>query len=361
MKRALTTAGFALALLLCLGAALAAGGDAGDPLISLSYLTEQFSKTFDAAVDARLDAAGDALRESVRQSAASSSAAGGREVLLNTGDALSGETGLTLIPLAGDLRLCLEAGALVDATAGAEAPDGSLLSPRHRYIAAEDTRLTLTAEGPTAVLSVQGDASLLRSASTPDYHAIASALRELGLFRGTGSGVAGGFDLHLAPTRAEGLVMFIRLLGEEDAALSCTYSHPFQDVPAWLNQYAAWAWEKGYTNGAAPGRFAPNAPISALEYVEFLLRAMGYSRAGVDNYTTSLDRAVDCGALREGERALLEAAPFRRDHAAYLSYYSLEVRLEGGETLAQRLEKQGLFTREALTGAGTLINSPRLP
>ena len=70
MKRALTTAGFALALLLCLGAALAAGGDAGDPLISLSYLTEQFSKTFDAAVDARLDAAGDALRESVRQSAA---------------------------------------------------------------------------------------------------------------------------------------------------------------------------------------------------------------------------------------------------------------------------------------------------
>ena len=43
MKRALTTAGFALALLLCLGAALAAGGDAGDPLLSLSYLTEQFS------------------------------------------------------------------------------------------------------------------------------------------------------------------------------------------------------------------------------------------------------------------------------------------------------------------------------
>lgn len=164
MKRALTTADFALALLLCLGAALAAGGDAGDPLISLSYLTEQFSKTFDAAVDARLDAAGDALRESIRQSAASS-AAGRREVLLNTGDVLSGEAGLTLVPLAGDLRLCLEAGALVDATAGAEAPDGSLLSPWRRYIAAEDTRLTLTAEGPTAVLSVQGDASLLRSAS----------------------------------------------------------------------------------------------------------------------------------------------------------------------------------------------------
>ena len=155
--------------------------------------------------------------------------------------------------------------------------------------------------------------------------------------------------------------MFIRLLGEESDAVACTYTHPFADVPAWLDRYAAWAWEKGYTNGAAPGRFAPHAPISAPEYVEFLLRAMGYSRAGVDNYTTSLDRAVDCGALREGERALLEAAPFRRAHAAYLSYYSLEVPLEGGETLAQHLEEQGLFTREALAGAGALINSPRLP
>ena len=65
MKRAFIPAALALALLLCLGAALAAGGDAGDPLLSLSYLTEQFSKTADAAVEARLDAADSSLRESL--------------------------------------------------------------------------------------------------------------------------------------------------------------------------------------------------------------------------------------------------------------------------------------------------------
>lgn len=360
MKRALTAAGLALALLLCLGIALAAGGDAGDPLISLSYLAEQFSKTAGTAVDARLDAADASLRESVNQNAASVSAAG-EECLLNEGDVLSGSTGAALVPLAGDLRLRITAGTLVDATAGTEVPDRSVLSLRHRYIAAEDTVFSLTAEGPTAVLSLQGSAAVLRSESSPDYHAIASALRELGLFRGTGSSVAGGFDLHLAPTRAEGLVMFIRLLGEEEDALSCAYSHPFQDVPGWLDRYAAWAWEKGYTNGVAPGLFAPGNAISAQEYVEFLLRAMGYSRAGIDDYAASLTRAEDSGVLTPGERTLLEQTAFRRAHVAYLSYYSLDTPLSGGgRTLAQQLEDAGLFTREDAAQAGTLINSRRL-
>ena len=359
MKRAFIPAALALALLLCLGAALAAGGDAGDPLLSLSYLTEQFSKTADAAVEARLDAADSSLRESLERPAAPLSSSG-EELLLNEGDALSGGTGAAVIPLAGDLRLRLDAGALVDATDGIEIPDRAQLSPRHRYIAAEGTRFTLTAESPTAVLHLQGSAALLRSEDSPDYHAIASALRELGLFRGTGSSVAGGFDLHLAPTRGEGLVMFIRLLGEEEAALNCPYSHPFRDVPGWLDRYAAWAWEKGYTNGAAPGLFAPESPIAAQEYVEFLLRAMGYSQAGTDDYTTSLARGEACGALSPGERALLERAAFRRAHVAYLSYYCLGTPLSGGQTLAQRLEAGGLFTQAELEMAGALINSGRL-
>lgn len=358
MKRALTIAASLWILLLCLGAALAAGGDAGDPLISLSYLAERFSQTADTAVDARLDAADAALRKSAGQSSAPSSAG---ELPLNAGDTLSGGAGLVLIPLAGDLQLQLTSGALVDATSGTEIPSGAVLSLHHRYIAAEDTSFSLTAGEPTAVVSVQGTASLLRSGRSPDYHAIAAALRELGLFLGTGSGVAGGFDLHLAPTRGEGLVMFIRLLGEEQDALSCAASHPFQDVPAWLDRYAAWAWEKGYTNGVAPGRFGPEAAVTAQEYVEFLLRAMGYSRAGVDDYASSLSRGMDCGALSQGERDLLETSPFRRAHVAYLSYYSLDTLLSGGgQTLAQRLEAAGLFTQEELAQARILINSSRL-
>lgn len=362
MKRALTFAGLALALLLCLGAALAVGGDPGDPLLSLSYLAEQFSKTVEAAVDARLDDADARLRERAGQASAPGAPVSSEaELLLNAGDVLSGGTGAVLVPLAGDLRLRLTAGALVDVTSGTEVPNHSVLARHSRYIAAEATAFSLEVEGPTAVLSVQGDASLLRGADSPDYHAIASALWELGLFRGTGSAVAGGFDLDLAPTRAEALVMFIRLLGEEQAALECTCRHPFRDVPAWLDRYAAWAWERGYTNGVAPDRFDPESAVSAPEYVEFLLRAMGYSRAGVNDYAASLVRAEDCGALSAGERELLETVDFRRAHVAYLSYYSLDTLLSGGgQTLAQRLEGGGLFTREELARARTFINSSRL-
>ena len=44
----------ALGLLLCL-TALTAAGNGEDPLISLSYLTGDFSATLDAAISAKLD------------------------------------------------------------------------------------------------------------------------------------------------------------------------------------------------------------------------------------------------------------------------------------------------------------------
>ena len=150
-----------------------------------------------------------------------------------------------------------------------------------------------------AVMSYEGGGVLTRSLS-PDYYSAACALREAGLFRGSGSGVGEGFDLYLAPTRGESLVMFLRLLGEESDALAFNGTHPFTDVPGWLSPYVAWAWQKGYTSGVAADRFGSDQPVSAVEYEEFLLRALGYSTAGVDDYTTSLERALGLGGADSG-------------------------------------------------------------
>ena len=100
----------------------------------------------------------------------------------------------------------------------------------------------------------------------------ADKLNSLGLFLGSGS----GYDLERAPTRAEGLVMLIRMLGEEAEAKNCPYTHPFHDVPAWADRYAAWAYSKGYTKGTSATTFTPNANITAAEYITFMLRALGY-------------------------------------------------------------------------------------
>jgi len=372
MKKVRTTAALLLALAVCLAAALAAGGDAGDPLLSLSYLEGTFSRSIDAAVDSRLNASDDDVRTAAQQrldamearllaSSGQTFSGTAQEATLKAGDVLTGSTGLSVIPLAGEVRLSLTDGAVVDVTAGSEASSSQTLALRHRYLAAENALASFTVVSPTAVVSYEGGCSLSRSVGNPDYYAIACALRELDLFRGTGSGIGEGFDLHLAPTRGEGLVMFIRILGEEGDALACAYDHPFTDVPAWLDRYVAWAYHQGYANGVAPTLFGSSQTISAAEYQEFLLRALGYSVAGVHNYATSLERALDCGALTNGEFEMLRNEPFLRAHAAYVSYYSLDMAVSGSRrTLAAHLEEAGLITSAQLAAAKAHVDSPRL-
>lgn len=339
----------ALGLLLC-AAALAAG----EALVSRSYLEGAFSQSLNAAIDSRLDASDSAIRAE-RQPAPPDS--GGEASALSgvwelkEGDVLSGYTGLSVTLLGGEAQLKAPGGAVVDATEGTEVHGGHILRQDHRYIVAENTAAAFTVTSAAAVLYSEGGGTLTVSA-VPDYYALARALRTLGLFQGSGSGIGEGFDLHVAPTRGEGLVMFLRILGEEDAALAYTGTHPFTDVPGWLDRYVAWAWAQGYANGVAPGLFGSGQPLSAVEYEEFLLRALGYSQAGVDDYATSLERALRCGALTDGEYAMLREKPFLRAQVAYISYHALDLPVRGGEgDLAQRLIAAGAITADQLTQA----------
>ena len=152
-----------------------------------------------------------------------------------------------------------------------------------------------------------------------------------------------------------------RLSEKEAAALSCTYAHPYTDVPAWADRYVAWAYHQGYTNGVSATLFGSTQTITATEYEEFLLRALGYSAAGVDDYTTSLSRALALGALTAGEYQLLTTAAFLRAHVAYISYYTLDMPLSGSaQTLTQRLQAAGVFSASQLDSARIEVNSPRI-
>ncbi len=351
-----------LGLLLCLTALAASGGSQGDPLISLSYLTGAFAQSLEDALDARLDASDEAVRAAIGQEPPAPPAGPSAPVehTLKEGDVLSGSTGLVVVPLGGGVRLDVSGGAVVDVTAGEEALPGHLLTANHRYIVAENAQAGFTVTSAAAVLSFEGGGTLTRSLS-PDYYSAACALREAGLFRGSGSGVGEGFDLYLAPTRGESLVMFLRLLGEESDALAFNGTHPFTDVPGWLSPYVAWAWQKGYTSGVAADRFGSGQPVTAVEYEEFLLRALGYSVAGVDDYRTSLERALAFGALTQGEYDMLRESVFLRAHTAYVSWYSLDMPLNGGgETLAQRLTAANRITEEQLEAARAQINFSRI-
>ena len=141
MKKTRIAAALLLTLGLCLTAALASGGDGA--LLSLSHLQGAFSQSLDVAVEGRLEAMEqsvqaaaqarlDAMGDNLLASSGQSFAPQPTEADLKTGDVLTGSTGLSVIPLAGEVRLTITSGAVVDVTEGREVPSGQTLALRHR-------------------------------------------------------------------------------------------------------------------------------------------------------------------------------------------------------------------------------------
>lgn len=371
MKKRTFLLALVLTALVFVGYAVAAGGDASDPLVSLDFLNGTFRRQAEERIDeavtkADAGALDDAKARWNAAVAAAEAAVGSdyaavfTETRVKQDDILSGVTGLQVIPLAGELTVSFSAGTVVDVTDGRELTSGSAIPINHRCLVAEDTTALFTCTSKTAVLSYCGSYHFALS-DKPDRNAMAEALQSLSLFRGTGS----GYELEKTPTRAEALIMLIRMLGEEKAALACTASHPFIDVPDWCAPYVAYAYEKGYSNGVGTDSlgysyFGTQQTASAVMYVEFMLRALGYSSTAAIDISDALDRAVTAGVLTAGERAALQSSDFLRADVAYLSYYALSVRTSGGAALSRKLIDAGVFTDADYRAAQALVKTARI-
>ncbi|QNL43327.1 S-layer homology domain-containing protein [Oscillibacter hominis] len=352
-KRALAPIAF-LAAACCILAALASGGDSSDPLVSLSYLNGTFTDKVNSAVDARLNASG--------QGSAGTYASSTQEIRLKEGDVLCGSTGTDCMLLAGSMKVTFPSGAVVDITAGKEMPSGTALTANHRYLVAEDTAASFTVTSKTAVLHYEGPYRFTLSDSV-DYNAIASALKTLHLFKGSYTGYGSGFDLEMAPTRIQALIMFIRVLGEEEAALSYTGPIPFTDIArgSLSEHYVSYAYSKGYTNGFTATLFQPDQAISANQYMEFLLRALGYSSSANTDLSATMATARSAGVLTDAEVSMLQSGTFLRAQLVYVSYYALDASLsDGSGTLEQKLMDSGVFTSDELLSARAMITGGRI-
>ena len=207
---------FLLCSLLVIAAA-SAGGDASDPLVSLSRLQGAFSQTVESRLDSALTASDAALQAHADSGTSSDTVTSvaadtWTERRLKNGDTLSGGTGLNVLLLAGEAKVSFPSGAVVDVTEGKEVPSGTALAKDHRYLVAEDTVATFIVSSRTAVLDYMGLGTFTFSDAV-DYNAMASALKTMHLFRGSFTGFGQGFDLEMAPTRIQALIMFLRVLG----------------------------------------------------------------------------------------------------------------------------------------------------
>ncbi|MDY5509546.1 S-layer homology domain-containing protein [Dysosmobacter sp.] len=340
--------------------ALAAGGDLSDPLASLSYLTGIFTDTVNKRVDEKLNASDQALLSGNLEAVSGSSTATWTETRLKEGDVLTGSTGTSVLVLAGGARVTFS-GAVVDVTTGTAVTSGSALAVNHRYLVAENTTADFTVTSKTAVVDYQGPYAFRYSNAT-DYNAIAAALKTLNLFKGSFTGYGEGYDLEVAPTRLQALIMFIRVLGEEDAALAYTGPMPFTDVAAGSQseKYVGYAYSKGYTNGYSATTFRPSQTVTAGQYMEFMLRALGYSSAANTDLSGTLDNAYANGVITSGELTALQSGTFLRADLVYVSYYALDATMAGtGITLRDTLMNKGTFTSAQVSAAAALVPGGR--
>ena len=189
----------------------------------------------------------------------------------------------------------------------------------------------------------------------------ADKLYSLHLFRGTGTNGDGSpvYSLERTPTRLQGIIMMIRFLGEEDAALAFAEDSPFVDVSGEAESYVAYAYSRGLTNGTTDTTFTPGATLSANAYLAFLLRAMGYTEAGGDyQWENIMPFAVSLGLLTQDDAASIAANGLNRGDIVDLSYAALSSPVKGGEsTLAQVLMEKGVFTAQEARSAGVLSGS----
>lgn len=175
---------------------------------------------------------------------------------------------------------------------------------------------------------------------------LASSLKALGLFKGVSEFE---FELEREPTRAEALVMLIRLLGAEDTALNGEYSHPFKDTAdyAWADKYIAYAYEQGLTTGQSEDSFGGTDVASAEMYLTFVLRALGYTegKGGDFKWDKPFELAEEVGILPEG----VDTENFLRGDVVLVSYAALNACLKGKNlSLARQLAAKKVFSFKEL-------------
>ena len=319
--------------------ALYGAGSQQDPLISLSYASDTYVnevlKQVETQAKTELDTAQSSLNNKLSE--ISSDEALEQKLVTQTAAALGLNTSTrasltnsfsngTKLQLAKTTEICLTSGSaniasgeLINVTTGQIVSTGSVLVRNQLYLSPSANNVVeLTSPAKVDISGNYTEISGTAPSYTAQYTMYADALNDLGLF----SGSTNGYNLERSSTRTEGLVMLLRLLGEENRALNYKGSHPFTDVPSWADRYVAYAYEKGYTSGVSENLFGSQKTLTLNDYMTFLLRALEYNDKNGDfTWANSADAAIDAGILSQSEvQAIKDRNIFYRDDLVYTSY-----------------------------------------
>jgi len=182
---------------------------------------------------------------------------------------------------------------------------------------------------------------------------IAQGLKALGLFKGVvqDAVTAEDFALNSPATRAQAVVLLVRLLGKDAEAVAYPAEKCIFNDTKTLRNYLAYAYDTGLANGMDPahGIFG-TGNATPKQFLAFVLRAMGYrddSQGGTDFlYSDTIDFAEFHGLI--GGRDLEN---FNRGTCVRIMEAALRNSMPDGRRLYQKLVEDGVFTEEQYRAA----------
>ncbi len=192
---------------------------------------------------------------------------------------------------------------------------------------------------------------MVRPDNAFEYFSYANKLSEIGVFIGTQTGEDKNFELYREPTRIEGLIILIRLLGKEQEALTGEYpTSPFTDVEDWARKYVDYGYSTGLTEGINETEFGFNEYLQPKSFATFALRALGYDdKKGDFSWSDSLEFANEINLIEEELLNKLEDESFNRNHVAKISYNALVTNLKNATdivTLGSFLVNEGEIEKD---------------
>ena len=178
----------------------------------------------------------------------------------------------------------------------------------------------------------------------------AEKLKLLGVFVGNEN----GFELEREPTRLEGAIMLVRLLGAEQEAMQNNYSHPFKDVPSWASFYIGYMHHYSLTTGVGNNNYGSDIKIDARSYLTFVLRALEYNDSKGDfKWENAISKAYEIGLINKEYMSLLEKSLFIRDDIARISYDALSVNVKSeNKSLLKKLVDNNAISENTVTDIG---------
>lgn len=212
-----------------------------------------------------------------------------------------------------------------------------------------------------AMAMISAIATVPASANTFIYEKEANALYTLGLYKGI-SEVKFEPDLGTNLDRQTGVVMLLRMFGQEEEAKELTYEEAdeilsvFKDsgnIANWSKRQVAYAVEKGYVKGyAEDSTFRPTAGLNGKAYCSLILQQLGYD--GDFQYNKAATKLSEVGGLTSIQANLFNSdTTINKDFLVGISYGTLQaVYKADGEKLIKKLVDKGIVSAEKVREVG---------